>query len=114
MVHDGYKDFTGCCVQTKFLGMETKILFILLWFIQCYFLMYLNLLTYFKIINLASWQCYLAALHITEVLQLITFNGLYVSTTSSVELFVTRLYPFPPPTGSGRKSVFISTVHSVH
>jgi hypothetical protein len=47
VVHDGYIEFTCCCVQAKFVGMETKILYSLLWYIQRYFIMYLKLLTYF-------------------------------------------------------------------
>ncbi len=36
LAHDGYIDFACCCVQAKFLGRETKILFTLLWIIQRY------------------------------------------------------------------------------
>jgi hypothetical protein len=44
---DGYMESTFCCVRARFLGMETKKLFSLLWYIQRYLIMYV-----FKNLNL--------------------------------------------------------------
>jgi hypothetical protein len=41
--HDGYIESTCCCVQARFLGIETKILFSLIWYIQRYVIKYLKL-----------------------------------------------------------------------
>jgi len=35
ITRDGYIESTCCCVQARFLGMETKIHFTLLWYVQC-------------------------------------------------------------------------------
>jgi hypothetical protein len=43
MARDGYIEPTCCCVQARFLGMETKIRFSFLWYIQRYLIMYLKL-----------------------------------------------------------------------
>ncbi len=40
LARDGYIESTCCCVQARFLGMETIILFSLLWYIQHYLMMY--------------------------------------------------------------------------
>jgi hypothetical protein len=45
---DGYIESTCCCVQARFLGMETKILFSLLWYIQRYLKKYLKFEFIFK------------------------------------------------------------------
>ncbi len=42
LARDGFTESTCCCVRARFLGMETKLLFSLLWYIQCYFLCILS------------------------------------------------------------------------
>ncbi len=42
LTRDGYIESTYCCVQARFLGLETKILFSLLLYIQRYLIMYLR------------------------------------------------------------------------
>jgi hypothetical protein len=49
LAHVGYTESTCCCVQARFLGMETKILFALLWYMQYYLIMYLKPLALLKI-----------------------------------------------------------------
>jgi hypothetical protein len=45
LTRDRYIEYTCCCVQARFLGMETKIPFPLSLYIKRYFIMYLKILT---------------------------------------------------------------------